>query len=86
MPKHHKAIVEINPIEFDELKRRLTETAEASGVEIVEFVLDDVHRLVHVTYRSGHDVEFETVVAWVREDDYKPYQVGPINLDDRLNV
>ena len=86
MPKHHKTIVETNPIEFDELKKRITETAEASGVEVIEFVIDDNHKLAAVTYRSGRAVEFEEVVEWVRGDGYKPYQVGPINLDDRFNV
>jgi hypothetical protein len=86
VPKHHKTIVRINPIEFEDLKERLTKTADASGVKIVEFVVDDKHKLVHVTFRSEHDEEFETVVAWVREDDFGPYQVGPINLDDRFNV
>jgi hypothetical protein len=86
VPKHHKAIVGIdpNPGRFEDLKEELKagladfdETAE-----ITEFVVDRKHGLAVLTIRTSGSKTFEDVAHLIHDRGYEPFEIGPINLDD----
>jgi hypothetical protein len=93
VPKHHKTIVGLNPSTFEELREAIAAALPAFRIDgedfapdITQFLVDDKRQLAVVTFKTHGDRTFEAVAELIRQAGCVAYEIGPINLDDRLNV